>query len=302
MNTIFLWFFFSWRPSWAFSIGALGSMFGFGSKLLLSSILNRIFENIYHVVIGKLFSAADLGFYTRAKQFQQIPVQNLSTVIGRVAFPVFSTVQDDRPRLKRGMRKALAMSVMVNFPMMIGLAAVARPLVLLLLTVKWEFSIVYLQLLCLAGMFTPLQIINLNVLTALGRSDLFFRLEILKKILIVISIWVTYRWGISAMIYGMIVMSFLSYYLNSFYTGRLINYPFKEQVVDLMPYLGVSLVMGAGVYGVRFLGLDSNWLLLFVQILTGLLIYLALSGYFKLSAFVEMWQLGKGKLPGFKTA
>jgi O-antigen/teichoic acid export membrane protein len=176
----------------------------------------------------------------------------LSQIVSRVTFPVFSTLQDDRARLKRGVKKALTALVLVNFPMMIGLAIVARPLVLVLLTEKWAPSIPYVQLLCAAGLLFPLQQTNLTVLQALGRSDLFLRLEIIKKTFIVVNIAITWRWGISAMIYGMVALSFISYYLNSYYTGLLIDYPVTEQVLDLAPYLLVSLLMGAVVFCMLF--------------------------------------------------
>ena len=147
-------------------------------------LLDTIYNNLYLVVIGKMFSATDLGYYTRAEQTQQLPVDNLSSTVGRVTFPVFSSMQDDKDRLKRGTRKALSTLAMVNFPLMIGLAVVAKPLVLVLLTEKWLPCVPYLQLLCMVGMLYPLHAINLNVLMAQGRSDLFFRLEIYKKVMI----------------------------------------------------------------------------------------------------------------------
>jgi hypothetical protein len=123
---------------------------------------------------------------------------------------------------------------------------------------------------------------------ALGRSDLFFRLEVLKKILVVISIAVTYRWGIQAMIYGQITVSILGYYLNSYYTGRLIGYPLKEQILDLLPYLGMSVVMGIGVYSLQLLPFPNNWSLLISQVLSGIIIYTGLAWAFGISAFSEI--------------
>jgi len=271
-------------------------MFSFGSRMFASGLLDTFFQNIYLVVIGKLFSPASLGFYSRAKGIQELPTLNLSNIIGRVTFPVFSTIQDNSSRLKSGMRKALTTLVFVNFPMMIGLALVAKPLVLVLLTEKWAPSIPYLQLLCIVGLSHPLHVINLNILKAKGRSDLFFRLEVLKKILVVISIAVTYRWGITAMIYGLIVVSFFSYYLNSYYTGKLINYPLKEQVFDFAPYLAMSAVMGFGVYSVQLLPFSSNVALLVFQVLTGVSLYTAMNCIFKTSAFVETLEILKDKV------
>jgi len=150
-QTVFLWLFNPWRPALLFSFNSLREMFGFGSRLLVSGLLNQIFENIYYVVIGKLFSATDLGFFTRAKTLQELPSYTVSGMVGRVTFPVFSSIQDDPARMKRGLKKALTFLVLVNFPMMIGVAMVARPLVVVLLTERWVGCIPYLQLLSLAG-------------------------------------------------------------------------------------------------------------------------------------------------------
>jgi len=300
-STMSLWFFSAWRPSMIFSFGALREMFGFGSKILFSGILNQIFDNIYLVVIGKMFSAADLGFFTRAKTLNDLPSQTLSQMVGRVAFPVFSTIQDDPERLKRGLKKALTTLVLINFPMMIGMAVVARPLVLMLLTEKWAASIPYLQLLCMVGMLYPLHLINLNMLQALGRSDLFLRLEIIKKGLIVINIAITWRWGIPAMIYGMIVTSIMGYYLNSYYNGILIDYPIREQVLDLFPYLVSSVAMGVAIHAIAMLQFPSHWSMLLVQIIIGIVLYVFLCRVLRLRAFMDIWQtmLNKVRASGF---
>lgn len=289
-RTVLLWLLNGWRPALIFSLKSLREMFGFGSRLLASGLLNQIFDNIYILVIGKLFSATDLGFFTRAQTLREVPSKTLSEMVGRVTFPVFSTIQDDPARLKKGMKKALTTLVLVNFPMMIGLAVIARPLVLVLLTEKWTESIPYLQLLCLVGLLFPLHVINLNLLQALGRSELFLRLEIIKKILIVINIAVTVRWGISAMIYGMIGTSIISYYLNSYYTGVLIGYPIREQLRDLFPYLILAVVMGIAVYAAGLLPFPNHWSILLLQMPLGIVIYVCLCRLFRLPAFVEIWQ------------
>ncbi|MEW6115770.1 MAG: lipopolysaccharide biosynthesis protein [Nitrospirota bacterium] len=295
--TVSLWAFSSWRPALIFSFTALREMFGFGSRLLASSVLNQFFDNIYFVVIGKLFSATDLGFFTRAKTMNDLPSQTLSGIVARVTFPVFSTIQGDRARLKRGLKKALAILVLVNFPLMIGLAVIARPLVLALLTEKWAACVPYFQLLCVVGMLFPLQAMNLNVLQALGRSDLFLRLEIIKKIMIVINIAVTWRWGISAMIYGMIINSVISYYLNSYYNGVLVDYPLREQVLDLLPYLIVAIVMGSAVYAAGLPQFLTHWSRLLVQITAGCVLYVGLCRMLRLKAFMEIWQAMWNRMP-----
>jgi O-antigen/teichoic acid export membrane protein len=296
-STVCLWSFSSWRPALIFSFNALRGMFGFGSRLLVSGVLNQIFDNVYLLVIGKLFSAADLGFFTRAKTLSDIPSQTLSEMTGRVTFPVFSTIQDDRVRLKRGLKKTLTTLVLVNFPMMIGLAVIARPLVLVLLTEKWAPCIPYLQLLCVAGLLFPLHLMNLNVLQALGRSDLFLRLEIIKKVMITINIVITWRWGIAAMIYGMIITSIIAYYLNSYYNGVLIRYPIREQMFDLFPYLIIAVLMGTAVYATELVHFPNHWSLLVVQITTGILVYVGLCRAFRLKAFMNIWQAMWDRMP-----
>jgi len=154
----------------------------------------------------------------------------------------------------------------------------------------------FLQLLCITGIFWPLHVINLNVLKALGRSDLFLRLEVLKQILVFISIAVTYRWGIQAMIYGQITVNILGYYLNSYYSGKLINYPFKEQIFDLAPYFGIAMVMGIGVHLIRWFRFPNNCTLLISQVLIGILIYTATNWIFRMPAFVEVIDISRGKL------
>ncbi len=289
-RTALLWILYSWRPALLFSFHSLRQMFGFGSRVLASGLLDQIFSNLYLLVIGKLFTPADLGFFTRADGFAGIPSRLLSRVIGNVSFPVFASIQDDPVRLKKTMKRALTSLVLVNFPAMIGLILISRPLVLFLLTEKWAESIPYIRLLGFLGLLYPLHVINLHMLQALGRSKLFLRLEVIKKILIVINIAVTWRWGISAMIYGMIITSLFSYYLNSYYTGTLIGYPIREQLRDLFPYMTLAALMGSLLYGTTFLPFPNNWSVLLVQIPLGIFVYGSLCRFFRLPAFLELWQ------------
>jgi O-antigen/teichoic acid export membrane protein len=298
--TALLWHLNPWRPALIFSFKSLKAMFGYGSRLLVSGLLGQIFSNIYLLVIGKLFSPAYLGFFTRGKSLAEIPAEMLGSITGRVTFPVFSSIQHDPARVKRGMKQALTTLVLVNFPMMVGLAVIARPLVLVLLTEKWGASIPYMQLLCLEGLLFPLNLINLNLLQALGRADLFLRLGIIRKILVVVNIAVTWRWGLLAMIYGMIVTSVISYFLNSYYTGVLIKYPIREQLRDLLPYLMVAVLMGVAVYAVGLLPFPGHYSVLLGQITVGIVIYVWLCWLFRLTAFMEIWQDGRNRIPFFR--
>jgi O-antigen/teichoic acid export membrane protein len=296
LQTMIYWFVSDWRPALILSFSSLRSLFNFGSKLLFSGLLGAVFNNIYLVVIGKLFSLADLGFYSKAKNLQQFPVRSTSSIVSSVTFPVFAIIQDERNRVKVGVRKSLTTLVMIITPCMLGLAIVARPLVSVILTDKWLPCVPFLQLLCIEGILWPLHVINLDLLKALGRSDLFFRLEVIKKILTVISIAVTYRWGILAMIYGQIIMSILAYYLNSYYSGKLINYSIKEQMFDLAPYFGLAIVMGISVYSIKWFPFPNNLALLATQVLVGFSVYTAMGCVFKMPAFIEIIDISRSKL------
>ena len=295
-RTVVLWFMSSWRPALIFSFRSLKEMFGFGSRILASGLLNQTFNNIYLLVIGKVFSATELGFFTRAQRFQELPSQSLSGIITKVTFPVFSSIQDDPDRLKRGMKKALTSLVLINFPMMIGLAVVSRPLIIVLLTEKWLGCVWYLQLLCMSGMMYPLHVMNLNVLQSLGRSDLFLRLEIIKKIFIVINIAVTWRWGIQTMIMGQVVVSVISYYLNCYYNGILIGYSICEQLRDLAAYFTAAVLMGIGIHGLVYIPFQNIGLLLVTQIVVGIVLYSAICRMCKFSAFMELYQAALNRI------
>jgi teichuronic acid exporter len=185
------------------------------------------------------------------------------------------------------MKKAVSFLAFVNFPLMIGILVTAKPVVLLLLTEKWAPSIPYLQLLCLVGLTYPVHAINLNLLMAKGRSDLFFRLEIIKKALIVISIIVTYRWGIATMIWGQIAVSIIGLYINTFFTARMINYQILEQLYDMTPYLLMAVIMGLVVYSLKYVPYESILSQLSMQVIVGIVVYYGLCRTFRLAAFEE---------------
>ncbi|MBN2466022.1 MOP flippase family protein [candidate division WOR-3 bacterium] len=298
LRTALLWVFNAWRPLWAFSCGSLRSMFSFGSKLLASGLMYTVTDNMYSLVIGKVFSPAALGFYARAASVQRLPLTNLAESVQRVTFPVFSSVQDDKERLKRGLRKVLTTMSLVSLPMMIGLAIIARPLVSVLFTDKWLPCVPYLQLLCLVGTLDPLRRENTNILLAQGRSDLYLKLDVLKKVLELVAIFVTFRWGIMALICGQLVVAVVAYYLNSYYTGRMLGYPILEQVGDLLPTLWLALAMGAGVWAVGLIPLGSQVARLAIQVAAGILAYAALCHVFRLASFKELVDVIRPRLLG----
>jgi teichuronic acid exporter len=245
--TSFLWLLTGWRPRLIFSYKCLAEMFPYGSRLALSGFLNQGFNNIYVLVIGKIFAPIEVGFFQRAKSFQQLPVANIQSILMRVAFPLFSSIQDDPPRMKRGMRKATQIATILVFPGMALLAVIAEPMVIFLIGEKWLPSIPYLQWLCIVGAMFPLHSLNVNLLAAIGRSDLFLRIEIIKKVLVLANILITFSFGVQAMIYGMCVTSILALAINTHYTQKFIDYGFMEQIRDVLPmFLTAVLVFLAG--------------------------------------------------------
>jgi teichuronic acid exporter len=248
LNSFLLWIWNRWRPNLVFSKSSFKELFGFGSKLLISGLIDTIYQNVYYLIIGKYFSAKELGFYTRASLFRSLPNQNITAIMTRVAYPVLSKMQDNPEMLKAGYKKMIRSTVLVSFVLVLGLAAVAEPMIITLIGEPWRPSVIYLQLLCLSGLLYPLDAINLNMLNVQGRSDLFLRLEIIKKILAFPVIVVGVLYGIKIMITGMILTNFLSYYLNSYWSGQFIKYSTGEQVKDITPAFLLAAGMAITVY------------------------------------------------------
>lgn len=243
LRSVFLWFQVSWRPEWRFSWKSLKEMFPYGSRLALSSLLDQGFQNIYVLVIGKFFSPIDVGYFQRAKSFQQLPVGNFQSILSRVAFPLFATIQDDPARMRRGLHKALLLGTLFSFTAMAGMAALAEPMIVVLIGEKWLPAVPYLQWLCVVGALFPIHAINVNLLMAIGRADCFLRLEIYKKALILLNVCITFRFGIQMMIYGMIVTSAIALAINAYYTQRFINYGLISQLRDTLPAACIALFM-----------------------------------------------------------
>lgn len=290
LNTLFLWIYCTWRPAWEFSMQSFKELFGFGSKILLSGLLNTIFNEIYSLVIGRCYTSAQLGQYTRANQFNQIFSSNLTTVIQRVSYPVLSSIQDESERLREAYRKVIKSTMLISFACMLGLAAVARPLILILIGEKWLPAVGFLQIICFSGMFYPLHAINLNILQVKGRSDLFLRLEIIKKIIAVGPLVLGVLYSIEYMLWGSVCTSLIAYFLNSYYSADLINYPTKEQIKDILPTFLVSFVTAAAMWSLTLLSL-SNWLLLPLQCLLGIALAVLIYECLHLPEYVEVKQL-----------
>jgi O-antigen/teichoic acid export membrane protein len=274
-RALFFWIFVKWTPKGRFTKKSFKRLFSFGSKLLLSGLLNTIYQNIYVIVIGKFYTSKTLGFYSKAKELSFYPAASVTNIIQRVSYPVLSRMQNEDERLHDNYRKLIRLSAFIFFPLMIGLAATADPFVRLLLTDKWENSILLLQILCFSMMWYPIHAINLNLLQVKGRSDLFLRLEIIKRVVITIILIFTLPLGLVALCIGQVVNSLLALFFNTYYTGKFIKVSFFSQLKDLLPVLIASGIMFAVIFLIN--QLIANLLLkLILDIVIGALVYTAI--------------------------
>lgn len=243
LTACFLWGFSSWRPSRVFSLQSIKELFTFGSKMMISSLINTISGNIYQLVVGKISSAVKLGHYSQAAHITQMPSANISRIMDRVTYPILCNLQDDNERLALNYRKLLRMSVFVIFPMMCLLAALSVPLVEIVIGEKWHYAALLIVPLCFSWMWHPVHSINLNLLKVKGRSDLFLRLEIIKDSLGLIVLVMGVPFGLMVMCYLQILTSLIALVINTYYTGKLIHVGFFMQMCDLLPVLSMSLLM-----------------------------------------------------------
>ena len=286
--TVLLWILSHWKPIWAYSWRSFRELFNFGSKLLASGLLNTVFNNIYLIVIGKFFSASNLGYYTRAHQFTDFASSNITGIFQRVTYPVLSTIQDDDARLADVYRRLLKTSAFIVFPLMMGMAAVAKPMILSFLTREWLFSAVLIQILCFSQMWYPVHAINLNLLQVKGRSDLFLRLEIIKKTIIAVTLCLTLPFGLIPMCWGMLANSIVALVINTHYTGKLIHLGFFSQMKDLIPTLILSTTMGVIVYTTVSAIHINSWLCLGIGTVEGILIYVIAAKILRFREFSEL--------------
>lgn len=268
INTALLWVLNTWRPTLRFSVQSFAELFSFGWKLLVSGLIDTIWKQVYQIVIGKWYTTEALGQYTRAEQFSSIFSVNLTNVVQRVSYPALSTIQDEQQRLKLAYKRVIKTTMLVTFVCMLGLAAVAKPMVLVLIGEKWLPAVGFLQIICFSAMLYPLHAINLNMLQVKGRSDLFLKLEILKKTIAIGPVLLGIFIGIKWMLWGSVLVGFISYYLNSYYTGRELNYTIKEQITDILPSFWVAALMAIVVYALSYIPITPFVLLPF-QLIVG---------------------------------
>ena len=288
INTLCLWLYNKWLPSFKFYWHNFKELWSFGYKLLLSGLINTLWGEIYQVVIGKCYSAETLGQYTQARQYTTIFSSNLNNVIQRVSYPVLSSIQDDKERLKGGYRRIIKLSMLLSFVLCLGMAAVAKPMILVLIGDQWLPCVPLLQIISFSMMLYPLHALNLNMLQVAGRSDLFLRLEIIKKCIGVIPI----LFGIFGNIYWMLIVGVITggcidYILNSYYSGKFVNYSSWEQLKDIMPSFVLAISMAALVFSVSFIPINP-YVLLPIQIVVGAIYVLGICEWWKPSEYMEL--------------
>lgn len=279
-----------WVPGLIFSIRSFKELFGYSSKLLASSLLHLLYRNLYPIVIGKRYSADELGYYNRADMLSSMSITSITLVLSKVAFPIFSSIQDDDEKLRKAYSKYISYASLVVFPAMLGISALAEPLIVVAMTDKWMMSVPMLQILAASCMFDHITSINLNVLYVKGRSDLALRLEIIKKSIAITILFAMMPFGIIAICWGQFIYNIIATILNTRYTNTLIGLSFKAQMKDFMPYFGCSVVMAAVVWFVTLV-VPSYGLQLIVGIPTGALVYILLIFLFLRSSFHEFVEM-----------
>lgn len=287
LNTICLWIFNRWFPNFTFSIVSFREMWKFGWKLLVSAMIDTTWKEIYQVVIGKCYSPATLGLYTRASQFASICSSNLTTIIQRVSYPALSKMQDDRARLKNGYKRVIKITMLVTFTLMLGLGGCAKSLILVLIGEQWLPCVPMLQIVCFSMMFYPLHALNLNMLQVQGRSDLFLKLEIIKKCIAVIPLLLGVFIGIYWMLMGSVITGIFALYLNAYYSGPYLKYSIWEQAMDILPSLLMSLTMFAILFAISFMPI-SPFLMLPLQIAIGAIFTFAICEIRKPDEYLEL--------------
>ena len=293
IDTVILWITVRWRPRRAFSFERLKVLFSYGWKLLVSSLLDTLYGNLRQLIIGKMYTAENLAMYNRGEQFPKIVITNINTSIDSVLLPTMSSEQDSRDRVRAMTRRAIRTSTYIRMPIMVGLAVCAEPLVSIILTDKWLPCVPFLRIFCFSYAFYPIHTANLNAIKAVGRSDLFLKLEIIKKSIDLVVLLITMRFGIMAMAYSLIYMSFVGQVINSWPNRKLLDYRYLEQVKDMLPQIALSLVMGIAVYCVSFLNL-GNIITLCIQVPLGVSIYIGLSRLCRLESFEYVLNIVSG--------
>ena len=294
IDTLILWITVKWRPIKKFSWSRLKNLLSFGWKMLASSLLDTVYNNLRNMIIGKLYTSADLAFYNQGDKFPKLIVTNINTSIDSVLLPTMSNEQDNHVRVKDMTRRAIKISTYIMAPLMIGLAFCAKPIVQIVLTDKWLPCVPYLQVFCISYLFWPIHTANLNAIKAMGRSDLFLKLEVIKKFIGMILLLITMNISVMAMAYSLLISGLISQVINSWPNRYLLKYSYIDQIKDILPNIVMALIMGVFVYFINYLNL-SVLVSLMIQIILGGIIYLVLSIFTKNDSFTYLINILKNR-------
>ena len=290
LRTILLWYYNRWIPKFYICKDSFHELFGFGWKIMLSNLLDAIWKELYQVVVGKFYSPATLGQYTRSKQFSNLFSSNLTIVVQRVTYPVLSSIQDDSGRLLAAYRRIIKTSMFITVISMFALAAVAEPLIYCLIGPKWHEAAVYLPFICISGSLYPLHAINLNMLQVQGRSDLYLGLEVVKKIILLGPLFVGAIIGIIPMLYTNIGVTVIAFFLNSHYSGKMIGYSSWMQIKDVMPSYLIAILLAVPVFFLKYIPI-SNWIILFLQIVVGSILFFVICCITEVREYKELKEI-----------
>ncbi len=278
IQSIVLWIFSKWKPSRTFSKEKMKYHYSFGYKLMLSSLIDIVFKNIYNILIGKYFSVKSLGFYERANTFNEYPVSILTNIISRVSYPLMANMQMDKQKLAIVYKQILQFTFFITAPLMFGAAAIAKPLFLLVLGEQWLPAVPFFQIISLGSILYPIHAFNINILKVSGRSDLFLKLEIVKKLILVITIVIAFQYGVYGLVWSTVLTSFLSLIINTYHSSSIINYTTKKQLLDMLPTFSLSVfVFIVMTYFLSFLETFSIYLQIIFPAIAGFIVYLFFS-------------------------
>ena len=298
IGTIIIWFTVKWKPKLIFSFNRLKYLFSYGWKLLASSLLDIFLRELRSLIIGKYYTKEDLAFYNRGELFPKTIIGNINTSINSVLFPTMSNIQDQPDTLKTITRRSISISTYIIAPCMVLLGACAEPIIRILLTDKWLESVFYLRVFCFSYCFYPIHTSNLNAIKALGRSDIFLKLEILKKIVVIIGLLSTVFISVKALAFSTIIIDIICQIINTWPNKKLLNYSYIDQMKDIVPSLLLSCFMGIAVYYLNYIELNLICLLI-IQIIVGIIIYVTGSIIFKLEPYIYVLNTIKSFLSNY---
>lgn len=296
-NSVILWLLSGWKPKLVFSVQKFKQHFFYGGKMTLAGVLDVVFTNIYQIIIGRYFSADKLGYYTRANSLMMLPVSNISSSLNKVSFPMFSKIQDEPERLRIAYKKIMLMVLFIVSPIISIMAVLISPLTILLFGERWLSIVPIFQILAITGILYPLHLYNLIILQIKGESGLFLRLEIIKKILVVLILVISFYFGFSGLLWGQVIFSFLVLFINTHYAGKILNYSFVNQIIDILPVFLITLIMAIILF---FFDKSIDFMPLIVRIILGVFlggsIYLFMAWKLKFESFFELLDIFKTKI------